>query len=74
MRVEIALSRAELEVPDELWSAEHNRVDEQKISSLTAVHQESLQHPTVAGGCRINSMGMAAETTPSVVGASIYST
>ncbi|CAE8647524.1 unnamed protein product [Polarella glacialis] len=37
VRVEVALNRSELEVPYELWSTRYGRVDESKISAVTAV-------------------------------------
>ncbi|CAK9021977.1 unnamed protein product [Durusdinium trenchii] len=37
VRVEIALGRSEMEVPTELWLSNEGRVDESKLSALTAV-------------------------------------
>eukprot|EP00439_Symbiodinium_sp_Y106_P073354 s1411_g13.t2 len=37
VRIEVALNRSEMEVPAELWLAEEGRVDESKLSALTAV-------------------------------------
>ena len=37
VRVEIALNRSEMEVPVELWLSAEGRVDEGKLSALTAV-------------------------------------
>ncbi|CAE7559110.1 unnamed protein product [Symbiodinium sp. CCMP2592] len=36
VRIEVALNRSEMEVPAELWLAEEGRVDESKLSALTA--------------------------------------
>ncbi|CAE7752513.1 RNF213 [Symbiodinium necroappetens] len=37
VRIEVALNRSEMEVPVELWLAAEGRVDESKLSALTAV-------------------------------------
>ncbi|CAE7421166.1 unnamed protein product, partial [Symbiodinium pilosum] len=37
VRIEVALNRSEMEVPNELWLADEGRVDESKLSALTAV-------------------------------------
>ncbi|CAE7216649.1 unnamed protein product, partial [Symbiodinium sp. CCMP2456] len=37
VRIEVALNRSEMEVPMELWLAAEGRVDESKLSALTAV-------------------------------------